>query len=301
MMRFLLSRLEENPISLFDETELRALGESQFDALVTQDLLVPAIRWKRSLIRSGRLLSVRAFGEGRYEAFDEYDLDFDPIDVDDADLASWEFDIARFATELAIENELSPEVSPLSDRLWHLGMCASRTAALLAFLPDRDEALDILREVPSLLPRAIARFVVVMPTFAPPASWAKQLEGLGISPARIGLPSLKIVPAIRITSSRITEDDVSALRHEPSGLTLSRDLRKARLRGQEWALTFTQGRAIQVLLAALIAGDSDLHQDLILEVAESKTSDLKTLFHRSSVIGTLVVTAGKPGVFRLNV
>jgi len=129
-----------------------------------------------------RPLTVVSVGD-KFEAFDDEDPEFDPIELTPADLARWRLDLEALAKRFQQTNRLTGTPGTLDGRLLFVGGMARDRLALafvLGLFHEHRTALTHLRALPSSLPSRYDRFVVACPTFTPTPFEQRGLESLDV-------------------------------------------------------------------------------------------------------------------------
>lgn len=189
MIESLLARVEKNPYSTFNRREILQLDSQTMEALSHMGILrrLPIepegaeISWC-----DGRTLTVMTTEEGM-EAFDERDPNFEPIAVDMADLACWQFDLLAVAKAVQVSNGLVGEPALIHERIVFAGtrLHAEHEAILIGFFSSPAMASNLVRTLPSSLPKRNTAFVVACPTITVAPIEERALASAKISLARL--------------------------------------------------------------------------------------------------------------------
>ena len=187
----MLTRMEKSPSAVFYEKELTERFPNEFEQAKREKLLrhveTPLGGGSYGLGRS-RPLTVVSVGD-KFEAFDDEDPEFDPIELTPADLARWRLDLEALAERFQKANRLRGAPGRLHDRLFFLGegeRNGVKASFVLGLLHEQRSAQTVLLSLPNLLPTTSQRIAVVCPTFAPAPSDLRQLDSLNISLVRLG-------------------------------------------------------------------------------------------------------------------
>ena len=190
MIRWMLARMEKSPSAVFYEKELVERFPADFEWAKRERLLsrVQTQLEGGSYTLHGRTLSV-VCDEGKIEAFDDEDPEFDAIELGPDDLARWRLDLQTFAERFQEANGLRGAPGTLHDRLFFLGE-GERNGAwasfVLGLLHERRSAQTILLSLSNRLPGTGNRIAVVCPTFAAAPSDLRHLESLNVHVVRLG-------------------------------------------------------------------------------------------------------------------
>jgi hypothetical protein len=301
LIGWLLERLEKHPHALFSEAELVNRDAAAFEALRSMRLLrrLP-IDQDAGMVGTtdGRQLQVLDH-DGRLEAFDEDDFEFEPISTDISALARWRVDLARLAEAIRDANLLVGAPSLLTDRLVFVGDRPGATgqAVVLGLFADRATALVHAQSLLRILPDKYVRITVVSPSYVPnPAEeMALNSDGIDVTAWRNGQPfSIADSPPPRTHASVSGNDDPAAFR-------IGVDGRAVWFLGAEHVVTPRQAQVVQLLYDARTNRTPSLGQDYLLEQIGSPGARLRDLFRGSSLWGTLIVRGGGKGTFRLSI
>jgi len=185
VIRWMLTRMEKSPSAVFYEKELAERFPNEFEQAKREKLLrhvETSLDGGSYALGRSRPLTVVSVG-GKFEAFDDEDPEFDPVELALADLARWRLDLEALAKRFQQTNRLTGTPDTLDDRLLFIGGTA-RDGLALAFLlglfHEHRSALTHLRALPSSLPSRHDRFVVACPTFTPTPFEQRELESLNI-------------------------------------------------------------------------------------------------------------------------
>jgi len=186
----MLARMEKSPSAAFYEKELAGRFPEEFEQAKRDRLLqrVQAQLDGGSYTFQGRTLSV-VCDEGKIEAFDDEDPEFDPIELSPDDLVRWRLDLEAFAERFQEANGLRGAPGRLHDRLFLLGegeRNGVRASFVLGLLHERRSGQTVLLSLPNLLPTTSQRIAVVCPTFAPTAPDLRQVQSLKMSIVGLG-------------------------------------------------------------------------------------------------------------------
>ena len=203
MIRWMLTRMEKSPSAVFYEKELAERFPNEFEQAKREKLLrhvETSLDGGSYALGRSRPLTVVSVG-GKFEAFDDEDPEFDPIELAPGDLSQWRLDLEAFAERFQKANGLAGAPGRLHDRLLFLGVGERkgiRASFVLGLLDEPRSAQTVLLSLPNLLPTTSQRIAVVCPTFAPAPSDLRQLDSLRVSVIRLGDDDLLLLddPAI---------------------------------------------------------------------------------------------------------
>jgi hypothetical protein len=177
--------MEGNPKVVFSHRDLRLRFPDEFQTARLARLIrhVALDDLRTAVIHDGRLLTVVRDG-GRLIAFDDDDPEFDEIDVAATELIFWRLDLDGYSRLLNKTNQLSGIAGPLNDRLLFLGEIQrqdARFAYVLGLLHEHRQAMGVLRQLPSLLPRAVTHCLVLTHSFTPTVEEERELLSLRLA------------------------------------------------------------------------------------------------------------------------
>jgi len=299
LIGWLLERLEKHPHAAFTEAELIQRDAAEFETLRSMRLLrrLP-IDQDAAMVGTtdGRQLQVLD-DNGRLEAFDEDDFEFEPISTDISALARWSVDLIRLAEVIRDVNLLEGAPSLLTDRVFFVGdrPGTANQAVLLGLFADRATALAHARSLPRILPAKYVRITVVSPSYVPNPTEELALNSVGIDVTawENGEP-FSIADSSPPRNEAFMSGDSAAFRISVDGRTIW-------FGGKERTLTSRQAEVVQLLYSSHKSRTSALSQDYLMEEIGSPGSRLRDLFRKSPLWGTLIVRGGTKGTFRLNI
>jgi hypothetical protein len=185
VIRWMLTRMEKSPSAVFYEKELTERFPNEFEQAKREKLLrhveTPLDGGSYGLGRS-RPLTVVSVGD-KFEAFDDEDPEFDPIELTPADLARWRLDLKALAWRFQQANGLDGKPDALDDRLFFMGEAKRDDLSLafvLALLPEERSARRVLTALPNLLSGMHDRIVAVCPSYFPTQAERRHLESLQV-------------------------------------------------------------------------------------------------------------------------
>ena len=235
----MLTRMEKSPSAVFYEKELAERFPNEFEQAKREKLLrhvETSLDGGSYALGRSRPLTVVSVG-GKFEAFDDEDPEFDPIELAPGDLSQWRLDLEAFAERFQKANGLAGAPGRLHDRLLFLGVGERkgiRASFVLGLLDEPRSAHTVLLSLPSLLPGTRGRIAVVCPTFAPAPAELRQLEALNV---RVVRPSDRDL--FRVDDSVIWEPSSPGPPSvEPSGNIFRRE-------GEYWTIA-DQGRVLRL-------------------------------------------------------
>lgn len=179
----MLARLERSPAAVFYEREILERFPAEFDSAKHEGLLklAPGGASYSHGLSQPRSLLVRE--DGTFEAYDEEDVEVDPILLTTTDVRRWRLDLGSLALGVQEVNQLAGVPQPLDDRLYFLGdrkIDGQAVACVLGLLPNDQLALERLRGLPNLLSNRYDRFIVLCPTFVPAPSADRELTSFHV-------------------------------------------------------------------------------------------------------------------------
>lgn len=182
MIGHLLRRLEQNPMAIFSDAELREIDDGNLEALKLSAVLRPLdIDLDRLSVvgPTGQLLDVADTGE-RVEAFDPDDPEFDPIAVNLGDYHRWQVDVERLARLLQRVNGCGGAIDQLSERLVLLGELLPRHVYALGLFTSAVQAWQRLHVLRGQISVRFDSITVGCPSVALPLSQFQDLRDQGI-------------------------------------------------------------------------------------------------------------------------
>ena len=299
MIRWMLAQMEKNPHRVFYQKELEARFPEDFSQAVRERLLSQVPLQLHDGVVGLYDYGLRRpytvfYDHGVLEAFDDEDLEAEPITLTRADLVQWTLELPAFAEIIQKTNGLSGQPGPLSECLYFVGEREDeglKTAWVVALLSNENIAVDKLSALTGLLPRGYHRRMVLCPTFQPSPAARRKLQGLG----------LEIVP---MEFSTLDSPTLA----EPSGNEVL-DLefqhwdgyRQVRWRGQMIALAPLQAEVVQALHSALNGGTPGLSWDAISSRISGNAGSMSDIFRNKDPRKQLVEYERRGRTYRLNI
>ncbi len=177
--------MEKSPPAVFYEKELVGRFPEEFERAKSERLL----RHVQTQVDGGsyafgqsRSLTVVS-DEGKIEAFDDEDPEFDPIELAPDDLIRWCLDLNELGLRFQQANQLSGIPGAIDDRLLYLGEAGHgglQIGFVLGFLHERRSAMRHLKQLPNLHASSAHRTVVVCPTFMTTLGEQRELSSLHV-------------------------------------------------------------------------------------------------------------------------
>ena len=235
--------------------------------------------------------------DGGYDAFDDEDLEVDPIRLTGVDLVQWTLDLEAFAAVVQEANGLSGKPEELESRLWFLGSKerdGTPAAYLLGLLDGSAATLTLLESLPVRLGYKYQSLVVACPSHTPQLEETRRLNASGISLTRFDSeqPFAFSSSAISIPPSR------QGLNR--SEFVHSEDYRWVKWRGQEFNLGPMQAEVVRVLHRAYRSNRSGLTWDAIQPQLSGNANRMSEIFRKADLRTQLVLRETPGSIYRLN-
>jgi hypothetical protein len=283
MISWLLARLELNPYAVFLEKELTERFPEEFQQA----------RWERLVRRvagppgpgavggyphpSGKTYVVVPLPEGGYEAFDDEDVEADPVMLTAVDLVRWTLDLPVVCRKFQEMNGLTGNPECLDACLWFLGEKESEekgVAHLLGFLSGIPSVEVLLTSLTVRLPTRYRRFVVVCPTYTPSLDQIQQLEPVGVTFLRLSTQNSFRFPKDDGLEQVLVRPELNA------AFQHSEDYRWIKRREQEFNLSPSQAEVLGILHRAQEAGAPGLTWDAIKRRLSSNADRMSDIFRK---------------------
>jgi hypothetical protein len=168
-MEWMLERLEKTPTAVFSQRELENRFEGAFANARREKLVrrVPIEDGSLACFHGGRLLTLIQ-ESGRLVAFDDEDVNFDPVELDPREFVFWQLDFEALGRRVQKANGLSGRPEVLDERLYYFGEVRhpdARVSLVLGLFHAPVLAMRVLRQLANFHLLAGSRTVVITPTF----------------------------------------------------------------------------------------------------------------------------------------
>ena len=298
MIRYLLRRLEQNPFSLFSESELTEVDRVALKAHAEAGLLIRS--HVTSFIEKGRLLLVSEADDGKTWAFDPDDPDCDERELGSETGTQFQVDLLRLAWRIAAHNALNGSVALLDERVVFLGEVPPAISVTMVLGGSDPMARALAASIPGRLPSSYVGHVVVCPTIRLPPDVVRLLEERAVVVATLADDALNLAPTVGQCIARLAPASKIAGHDPVSGLRWGVGFHSVVSKGVSYEFSTQSGAVVEILFEAWKNGTPFIHQSHLLERAGSGGQELRDLFRDHPAWGVLIISGPTRGTFGLD-
>jgi hypothetical protein len=183
LIHWILTRMEENPNTVFYRKELESLFVSDFQKALDNNLLrrieTDSDSYSHNLDTVYRVINDK-YG---YEAINEDDSEADPVPLSDGDLDRYRLDLVSLAKVIQKENGLVGTPHSLKERLFFLGESEQEgrlLAYVLVLVNGSPLMSSVVVEAPAILSLRYYAIIAVYPNSLPDTVEQRRLQNLKI-------------------------------------------------------------------------------------------------------------------------